>query len=113
MSMNIFFEATRDIQVIKTGKIEVQTATRSVWQTPTEITYEILKSADPIAAYKAWVLTQGETVKVPVYAEDDVWEWDDPIGFRESNAAEEHVCELDQWIKDMTEAGWSIKVEMI
>lgn len=113
MSMNVFFEATREIQVIKTGRVEIQTATRSVWQTPTKVTYAIMESPNPIEACKAWVLTQGQNIKIPVYADDDFWEERGPIGFREYNEAEEHVRELDQWLKDMEEGGWTVKVEMI
>lgn len=55
MSMNIFVEATREIIVKKTDKESKQSQFVKVWQTPTNISYEIQKTENPLEAYCNWV----------------------------------------------------------
>lgn len=113
MSMNIFFEASRVIQVVKTGVTEVQKVQYQVWQTPTEITFQILRAEDPIQTYKDWVMTQSEDIEEPVFAEDDLWEEGEPVGSIMRNDAKEHIAELDQWLAAMEQGSWTVKPAMI
>ena len=109
MSTNIQFQATRDIQVVKTGAVEQQTEFfPNVWQTPTRVTERILHSADPIQAYKDWVLDGQEDQVEDVYATDDPFCEGPVVGQRTFNYGTEHCKEFDKWIKDVTDRGFEI-----
>jgi hypothetical protein len=112
MSTNIHIVAEREVQVIKTGKISKQTFHFSEWQTPTKITYQIAAAADKVQAYKDWVLSISEDTEEPIYAEDDVFNEEEPIGTRTYNSGKEHCAELDQWVKEVTEEGYDIEFEV-
>ena len=112
MSMNINFVATREIQVVKTGKIEVQTETADVWQTPTKVSYEIKAASDPVKAYFDWVLQQSQDEQVEVYAEDDVWCEGPVVGYKTYNPGKNHVNELGEWIRSVEEEGYTVKCEV-
>lgn len=113
MSMNIFIEATRQVQVIKTGQITEQSIKWPAWQTPTSVTHDILNSADPADSYKAWVLTACEDYTVAVFAEDDIWEDGEPIGTKVVSPSKEHVAEFDDWLKMCEAEGYEVKFHMI
>lgn len=109
MSMNINFEATRDIQVVKTGVVEKQTEFfRDVWQTPTAVTRAIEASADPIQAYKDWIMDGQEDQVEDVFAPDDVFGEGPVVGQRTFNYGTEHCQQFDEWIKDVTDRGFEV-----
>ena len=114
MSMNIHFKATREIMVIKTGAIDTQSVYNSVWQTPTEVTYQIKGSEDPIQAYKDWVMTQEGCVYTDsVYAEDDIWCEREPIGTVTVDPRTQHLDEFEMWIRHMEEQGYTIEAVVL
>jgi len=114
MSMNIIFVAQREVTVNRTGKTSVQEEEFDcVWQTPTNVSYDIKNSADPIQAYKDWVMTFSEDKEWPIYADDDIWCEKEPIGFDIINDAKYHIERLENWIKVMEEEGFTIQVEVV
>ena len=56
MSINLHIEAERPVADDK-GNILTQNIEFDVWQTPTNITRDILNSENPIQAYKDWILS--------------------------------------------------------
>jgi hypothetical protein len=110
MSMNIAFEASREIQVVKTGKLDTQTSVFSVWQTPTEVTNQIARADDPIQAYKDWVMADEGCVHTQlIFAEDDLLEEGEPVGEETVDPRVGHLAELDQWLRVMAQGGWAVK----
>ena len=108
MSLNIIFEASREIQVVKTGAIDIQGTFFEVWQTPTEVTMRIARAADPVAEYKAWVMEQKDCVFVQdVFAEDDFL-CDTPIGTETVDPRTDHLADFDAWVEEMSQNGWVV-----
>ena len=107
--MNFHISGKRDITVNKTGAVEVQLIHCELNQTPTTVTREILASADPVAAYKAWVMRNAVDKKEPVYAENDFFCEDEPIGYKTTNYAKESCIELDEWIAAITAIGYELE----
>mgnify|MGYP000093169274 CR=1 FL=1 len=110
MSINIHFEAVREVTVNRTGKIESQTEYFNAWQTPTTVSYEIVKSADYIKAYKDWVLSIAKDEQVNVYADDDIFGDGDPISVEIVNEGCDHIAELDQWMDSVKDRGFNVEV---
>jgi hypothetical protein len=117
MSMNILITATRKVTFKKkNGKRggEIQTVKFREWQTPTEITQEILASKDPAQAYIDWILRDCSVdVETPVFAEDDIWEQGEPVATTVFNPGKEHVEEFREWIKDVEDNGFTLRFDMI
>lgn len=112
MSTNIHFKATRKIVVKKTKKRDIQTIYFNEWQTPTRVTYEIIRSKNPIQAYKDWVLTEcSRDEKLPVYADDDFLQERDPVRIEVYNAGKEHVAQFEEWIREAEEQGYTVEAE--
>lgn len=109
MSMNIAFQAIRKIKVVKTGKTETQTNYfKQVIQTPTDITYQIIKSKDPFQAYRDYVLDTCQDYESEIFADDDFW-GDEPIGKEMCNDGPEYVRWFDEWLTSVQEAGYEVK----
>lgn len=98
MSTNIHFVGTRDIQVIRSGHIETQEICFNEWQTPSDVTRQIMASADPVQTYKAWVLSVSEDVEIDTYDKDDIF-GENPTGKEIHNYGREHVAEFDKWLE--------------
>ncbi len=117
MSMNILITATRKVTFKKkNGRrgSEIQTVKFREWQTPTQITYDILASKDPAQTYIDWILRDCSLdIETPVYAPADIWEEDKPVGTRVWNAGKEHVAEFRAWIEQVEEDGFIVKYEMV
>lgn len=111
MSMNIDFEASRVIQIVKTGHTEVQKVEFGrVWQTPTDVTYMIAGAADPVQAYKDWVMAQEGSVEVvPIFADDDPFGEEEPIGHETIDYRLEQIEIFDEWLAKMNEGSWTVK----
>lgn len=109
--MNISFEAVRYIKVLSTGEITSQiTRWSEAYQTPTNVTREIIKSSAPFQAYCDWVInTYSTDIQVPVYAESDIFCEKEPIGSEVHNYATEHIAEFKQWIETTHAAGYIIE----
>lgn len=112
MSTNIHIRATRDVVVVKTGRVDTQEISFPVWQTPTAVTMMIKASADPLEAYKNWILKErSQDEEIPVYAEDDHFGEGDPIDTLTYNAGKEHVEQFEQWLEMCREEGYTVVVE--
>jgi hypothetical protein len=111
--MNIEIIATRDIQVIKTGKIDEQTMIFDAYQTPTNITYKIHDSEDPIQTYIDWVRSGAEDFEYPIYADDDFLNERDPVGYEIYNAEKRHIEDFLEWVQYATNEGYEIKFRVI
>jgi hypothetical protein len=117
MSMNIMITASRKVTFKKkNGKRGggIQSGEFRALQTPTQVTYDILASKDPAQTYIDWVLRDcSRDEVVAVFAPEDIWEEDKPVGTRVWNHGKEHVEEFRAWIKDVEENGFTVKYEMI
>jgi hypothetical protein len=115
--MNILITASRKVTFKKkNGKRTggIQNVEFRALQTPTHITHDILASKDPAQTYIDWVLRDCSRDEVlPVFAPEDIWEEDKPVGTRVWNHGKEHVEEFRAWIKDVEENGFIVKYEMI
>jgi len=112
MSTNIHFLATREIQVVRTGRIEKQQDYfLDVWQTPTDVTRQLMAQADPILAYRDWILSVTEDYEVDVYAPDDFFREKEPVGTETQNDGVYHLKEFDAWITSVTAQGYDITAE--
>ena len=67
------------------------------WQTSTAITRKILASEKPEQVYRDWILSVSEYSQELVYAEDDIWRENEPIGSESINEGLEHLKELDEF----------------
>ena len=112
MSMNIYIDASREVTVNKTGKVSTQTITFSAWQTPTDVTYKILESADHKQAYIDYILLHSGDREMPVYADDDIFCCNGPIGTETYNSGKEHVAKLIEWITDAEEEGYEVEFSL-
>lgn len=110
MSMNIFVEATREIIVKKTGKESKQSKFIEVWQTPTNVSYEIQMAENPLEAYYDWILTNSSDEKEPIYAPGDLFCEGDVIGYKIYNAGIEHVEKIRKEVSDLLEEVYEITV---
>lgn len=112
MSTNIHFMAVREVMVVKTGVITTQEIKFYTWQTPTQVTREIMESADRIQAYKDWVLREwNRDEEVPVYAEDDIFGDGEPVGKEIFNAGKEHIARFEEWLKICDKEGYTVVAE--
>ena len=111
MSINIHFHATREVQVIKTGKINTQEISFNVWQTTSDVTCKIMASADPIQAYKDWILSVSNDRIVTIFSEADVFQDSEPIGKEIFNAGKEHIEKFNEWLKMCAEEGFDVRAE--
>ena len=115
MSMNIDICAERKVTYEVNGvtKTDIQEKDFGAWQTPTLVTYDILAQPNPLQAYIDWVVGMRDVQKMPVYADDDVFCQEEPIGFEDYCAADEHIQELKSWLEEMKRDGYTVLVEMI
>lgn len=116
MSMNVFISANRKITFKKkNGKRGggIQTVKFEAIQTPTNITYEIIRSNNPKQAYIDWVMTKRRIERLPIYADDDIFGERDPVKFKEYDFAKEHVERLLKWIEEVEEEGYTVRFEVI
>lgn len=116
MSMNVYITAEREITFRKrngeTGT-DTQTVKFDAWQTPTKVTYEIVGSTDPARAYINWIESRSRDEQVPVYAEDDIFGENEPVGYEVYNAGKEHVQTFREWVAEVEEDGFTVKFEVI
>lgn len=108
MSTNIHFAAEREIVVVKTGQKDIQRIYFDpVWQTPTQVTYEIMKG-DPIQGYKDYILERSRDEILEVYAEDDYFEERAPVGQQIYNVGKDHVARFDEWLAMCEAEGYTV-----
>lgn len=105
MSMNLVLRAKIEAIINKRKHTLIKYC--DLWQTPTKVTYEILKSSDIFEAYKKWVLSIPRNTSEPL-ATDDGEEM-----FRvfqphedEEDPREAHIKEVEDFLKEYE--GWEI-----
>ena len=116
MSMNVFILAEREVTFKKKNGVtgtDSQIVKFAAWQTPTKDTYEIVGSDNPVQAYTDWVLKRARDEQVPVYDEKDCWAEGEPVGYEVYNAGKEHVQQFQEWIEEVEENGYTVKIEVI
>lgn len=115
MSMNISIKAERKISY-KDGKgkrkQDVQIAYFKAQQTPTDISYKIIGSDNPEAAYKDYINSYRNVELLPVYAEDDYMAEGEPLYYDEYCFADEHINDFNNWKSKMLNDGYKIEWEV-
>lgn len=111
MSTNIHFYGVRDVQVIKTGRIEQQTHQISVWQTPTVDTRKIMAANDPVKAYARWAADCTGDQQEPIYAEDDIFSEGEPVGHETVNPGRMHAADFLKIVRMLRRDGYEIVAE--
>lgn len=114
MSMNVYIVAEREVQVNIGGKIitDIQCTRFDAVQTPTKVTYDIVKSENPLEAYIDYVKSRSSIQKVPVYAPDDIFGEREPIRFEDYDWSTSHIEGFRAWVVEMTSKGYEIKFEV-
>jgi S-adenosylmethionine synthetase len=116
MSMNIMITAERKITFKnKAGKqcTGTQIEFFNALQTPTEVTFKILHSADQVKTYIDWVLAECSQDEIsPVYAEADIFQEREPVGTEVWNHGKEHVEDFKKWMTEVEEQGFTVKFEV-
>ena len=112
MSTNVHIYAVRTIFIAKTAKSDEQRIDFYAWQTPTAVTLEIMEKRDKIKAYKDWVLSISKDEIVNVYADNDYFQEQEPIGTKVINDGDDHVKLLEEWLDVCEENGYDVKVEV-
>jgi hypothetical protein len=114
MSTNIRIHAHRMIQVVKTGALDTQSTEFDAWQTPTTDTWHIMNATDTagrLQAYRDWVIGTCEDEWESVYAEDDLFQEREPVGFNMVNHGRDHIAWLDEWLQLLEQTGWEVSVD--
>lgn len=112
MSMNICIFVEVPVLQLKNNEQKTVEEFFTVWQTPTDVSYEIARSGDPIKAYCDWVLSVSKDERLEIYAEDDLFAEGPVIGYETYNPGRDHIAELLQWVEMKEEVG-TIKVEVL
>ena len=120
MSMNLYVEGTRKATVKVKGKRKTITDRVSfgLWQTPTEVTRQILRlvPAQQTEAYIEWAKSASESYEDNVYdyeaMPDENWEYP-VIGRVMVDPAEEHVKEFRDWLKMCQDEEYTVKFYMV
>ena len=118
MSMNVYITAAREVTAKNKAGKEIkdeQVIKFDALQTPTTDTYAIVAAPNPTEAYIDWCLERavGTDETYPVYAENDPFGENEPVGFETINFYREHVEEFRKWVDCMEEEGYTIKIEVI
>ena len=120
MSMNLYVEGTRKATVKVKGKRKtiVDRVSFGLWQTPTEVTRQIL-SLVPVQqaeAYIGWAKSVSEPYEDSVYDytanPDENWEYP-VIGRVMVDPAEEHAVKFRDWLKMCRGEEYTVKFYMV
>ena len=114
MSINIHIIGTRRITYAngkgsqKTGEQEIQFP---CWQTPSDVSRSIMANCSPIAGYQAWVRSRARVEKIGIYHDHNTFCEGPVIGYDIFCAADEHLEQLNDWLKMCDEEGYKVTVE--
>lgn len=108
MSIDLDIVRKREIQVLKTGKIEIQTDHFSPWNSPAKITREIIASDNPLELYIEWVTAENVVEKTPVYSEGDIWGQGSVDYYEDINESLNHIKELNEWVSNSIKSGYDV-----
>ena len=112
MSMNVYIYAEYEVLNLKNKQKRTMQEPFGAWQTPTEDTYRIVRSDDPIKAYCDWVLSISKEERLARYAPEDILSEGPVVGYDTYHPGKEHVAELMEWVERMREVG-DVKVEVV
>jgi len=109
--MNLCLYGERTI-AYKDGNRKRRTSKQQIefecWQTPTEVSYAIKSSPDPLVAYSNWVKENDSPYEEYDYA-DGNWSLDEePCGKILVSPAEQHLTKLSEWLCLAQEEGYAI-----
>lgn len=115
MSMNIYIEAKREVIVTATGEKDFQWKRFDAWQTPTNVSYAIVNSDNPLESYVNWVKEVGEELvcEIPVYAPDDFFCEGAPVSHETYDPAQEHIDDLNEWIDHVKSQHYEVILEVL
>jgi hypothetical protein len=99
----------REVTVNKTGKLDFQRTEFDLYQTPSTVTREILASDNHVQAYRDWVNSFREEIQEPIYKKDDFFEEGEIVGYKTVCHEDDHLKDLDAFIKDCEEEGYELK----
>lgn len=111
MSMNLYVEAKRPIKFTVKGeeKETTETVYFELWQTPTQVTFDILAKENKLEAYIDWINSISETRQWPIYAKEDIFCEREPIKYETINHGTIHIEELLEWVDDCNTGGFTIE----
>jgi hypothetical protein len=113
MSMNINIRGKRLIQVIKTGKIETQGKFIHVMQTPTKVSYELIKGKTfekQLNNYFEYVKSLDMLETEYTYEEDDIFQEKPPIKEELVDYGEIHIKEIKEEIEALKKQGYEFEM---
>lgn len=106
MSMNINLEMSREVFVKKIGQTCIQTEHIDLWQTPTEISYEIQDSDNKLEAYGKWVLSISKDEEEDIFEADDIFCAGKPVRKNTFNSGKSHMENLVEYIRFLEAEGY-------
>ena len=105
MSMNVYIYAEYEVLNLKNKQKRTMQESFDAWQTPTEDTYRIVRSDDPIKAYCDWVLKVSEEEVLELYALEDILSEGPVVGYETYHPGKDHIAELMELVENMQEIG--------
>ena len=109
MSMNIHLEAHTEA-ILKNGQTYKINEHFTCWQTPTKITYQILKSPNKVQAYSDWVNSHDNTETFPNFMPEDALNPDrQPISYTTIDYGQEHLKALQEWLDAHPSDVWTLE----
>jgi len=111
MSMNLHCEGDGYI-TLPNGEKKRDIREVYLYQTPTEVSYNLIKQDNVKEAYFDWVRSISEEEQVPIYAKDDIFSEGEIIGYRTVNYGEVHIEDVKQEIENIKEDGYEIQWEV-
>ena len=114
MSINVHIRAERKISFKdKNGKrrSDTQSIIFNCWQTPSEVSRNIMASANPVDQYIEWVKSLAQVERIGIYADDDILCEGPIIGYDAYCAADEHIDKLKSWIAEAECDGYTVLVD--
>lgn len=99
--MNLNVCAKRPATTIVKGELkQIEEVIKfNLWQTPTNVTYDIIAQEDILQAYIDWVKSISLDRQLPVYADDDILCELEPIRYETINDGVIHIDGLTDWIE--------------
>lgn len=99
----------------KKGKTHTICKRFNLWQTPTEVSYEIMKQEDKLAAYCNWVIKSDklDTIEKYLGTPEEILEkeynWACPDYLAYYSAGHEHITKLRKAIDEYLEEGYELE----
>lgn len=108
MSINIHLRAIVDAK-LPNGNTKTLSERYDLYQTPTNVSFQIESSSDPLSAYLSWLRKVVIPYESDVYSDDDVWHEKPPIGKKLVDDYDSISGELKEWIHSHELDGYRIE----